>query len=200
MAATHGSARGSVANFVKFFDKAKKSGLCGLQSEQSWYMPREALEEYWTGERIATVLETLERLAKPPVDTIRASYRRVFSILVYIGRPVYITEFVNRDIDDTNLPFVEPTWPYQTNLGPVFGDTISRFCDEQWKFCPVEFHGNGVMHRRAMDSRQVLPFTNKEILRDDVQGRLYKVEVQGNLDQKERDRIVSSAAYNPLSG
>ncbi|KAJ4317349.1 hypothetical protein N0V84_007406 [Fusarium piperis] len=58
--------------------------------------------------------------------------------------------------DDSNLPFWEIPYAWKESLG--------KFWDEQWMFCPLEF-SKELIFKRKLHARQILPVTYRESLR-----------------------------------
>ncbi|KAM7195558.1 hypothetical protein V8F20_007454 [Naviculisporaceae sp. PSN 640] len=125
------------------------------------------LTNYWTSERITTVLglgyfPSLNELYLPKI---KRSHLQVFSILCYIGYPSAILDFiVDGLLSDKDLPLVPstgiPIHPGVTlaHLNHLF----SSFYRAQWKFAPVVFDDG--MHRGELSVNQILPIRGQKKL------------------------------------
>lgn len=131
--------------------------------EKSWYISPSDLEGFWDDEMINSVrYEKHPHISADP-STIRTNYLRLWSILVHIGRPEFITDFIRDQSDDHNLPLKPGGGPTVRTRCSAFSAALEDFRDKQWSFIPVEFR-KGNMCMRHLDDRHVLPIDSVETL------------------------------------
>ncbi|KAM7192986.1 Protein kinase-like domain containing protein [Rhypophila sp. PSN 637] len=167
---------------LKVIAKGKALGCNGL-SEDCHYIPRKVLYDYWSQDMVSSVISK----AGPRVGDgfVGRDYRIILSILVYINKSTLISEFIRRDLDDSNLPLQSSEWPYEIDdPSSNFDDTIWQFYDNQWSFCPLELSGDSVIHKRVLHRKHILPFTEKWLAKSSIgeDGVVYAVVVD-NINQ-----------------
>ena len=133
--------------------------------EKSCYISPSDLEGFWNDEMITSVLYEKHPHISADLSTIRTNYLRVWSILVHIGRPEFITDFIIKDqSDDHNLPLGPGDGPTVRTQGSAFSAALEEFRKKQWPFIPVEFRRGNTMFKRLLDDRHVLPIDYVERL------------------------------------
>ncbi|KAK4213566.1 kinase-like domain-containing protein [Rhypophila decipiens] len=161
--------------FLEFIAKSKAPGCNGL-SEDCHYIPRKALDDYWSKDMVTSVISKAG--PRVPDGFVARDYRTILSILVYINKLNHISEFVRRQLDDSNLPFHSPEWPYEINdPRNKFNDTIQQFYDNQWSFCPLDLSRDSVIHKRVLHPRHILPFAEKRRAKSTFSGNSMGYEV-----------------------
>lgn len=160
------------------------------------FVPEALIYEFFEDDkRIRKILQALR--VEPPglahQETIKLRYRKVFSILLHIGKGQFILNFVEYEhLDDRRLPFeTEP------NNFPKSADGLfDQFRKAQWMFHAAEFHHVRIDMRLGADS--ILPIIKKEKIKDanGVSADLHKVVLhsahhhlqasrEGNVSQEE---------------
>ncbi len=137
---------------------SKRRKVTNINGDTEWYISYAALREYWTSSAITTVLNGPLQPFSANEYTILASHLRVWSILVFIGRPEFINEFIRHSWSDTNLPMKLDGGPRPDAVhGTGFEEMRAEFCKKQWNFQPVEFFRSKTLDQRELDHRFVLP-------------------------------------------
>ena len=168
--AVPGSPIGSGRNidFEMFLEHGKNWGQNG-QGTAAWYISFHRLEDYWNHSALDQWLNNAQHRPIPANATnIVRSYLRVWSILVYIGRPDYIEDFMAEPWDDDNLPMKPDGGPSIGTKGTNFINMLAKFRENQWPFVPVRFETNRIMEKRHLDNRAVLPIEHVEYLTNPV--------------------------------
>lgn len=154
-------------SFEDFVSENQRTGIDGCGNE-AWYISHSALKQHWEESEIAKVLDSHQ----PPIAacsrTIAESYLRVWSILVFIGRPEFIDDFISANWDDVHLPMDPNGGPYRGVKTPAFTAVLEGFRQSQWPFFPVQFTKDRMMHKRKLDKRCVLPVVYDGTLTDHV--------------------------------
>ncbi|KAL8282842.1 hypothetical protein RB597_010200 [Gaeumannomyces tritici] len=134
--------------FREWVDKNKLQGTClgdPTQPVPRYFVPPEALEEYWTGDdnnKLSRLLVDALDL-NVPLDNVRERLLCTLSTLLYISDKscsrVRNIEHIHRDLEtgisDKSLP-VDRDGRLRTAF-PNDPDTADRFYHEQFLFCPV---------------------------------------------------------------
>ncbi|KAK1764904.1 kinase-like domain-containing protein [Phialemonium atrogriseum] len=154
-------------SFEDLVSENQRTGIDGCGNE-AWYISHSALKQHWEESEIAKVLD----LHQPPIAgcsrTIAESYLRVWSILVFIGRPEFTDDFISANWDDVHLPMDPNSGPYRRVPTPAFTAVLEGFRQSQWPFFPVQFTKDRRMHKRKLDKRCVLPVVYDGTLTDHV--------------------------------
>lgn len=152
-------------------------GLAELSDESGprKFVPRSALEDFWTVDKLLNVLCRASQEERIPADRaeIMARYLVVFSILVSISRPELIGHFMSRETDDAHLPISSPPtdWTY----------VPEEFHKAQWRFCPLTFDRRRYMAN--LNPYHILPISNKKLLDSEA--------------DEEGDVVVYEALWHP---
>ncbi|KAJ4256764.1 hypothetical protein NW762_008860 [Fusarium torreyae] len=125
------------------------------------FVPTTKLKKWWTEPRGRRIPRALDLQNGIDINVIIDYYLIIFSILVYIGKPLYIHDFVRHGYTDDRLPFVNPPRIFGEDPGML--DMLRLFRDAQWKFCPVRFSKG--MLRKVIDPRQILPIMESTVLK-----------------------------------
>ncbi|KAI5861106.1 hypothetical protein GGS23DRAFT_209034 [Durotheca rogersii] len=125
------------------------------------FISHRKLSEHWAWWRVQEVLHGFYDVTAD-IRTIRSSYLRVFSILVFTDRLKYIEHFTEHGVNDERLPLLQrpASWPESRKLDAVFGD----FLKHQWKFCPLQLSA-GALTGQRLDPRHILPIQARTVLR-----------------------------------
>lgn len=147
-------------------DYIERNGCYGRNgyNERAPFIPRVALNEFWSTERIENVLRSPPERIKASSNTIKSRYIVVFSILVFTSQPQHILAFLQGAIEDTQLPLA--TTPYvfsETSESRIFDD----FHKHQWKFCPLEFDTEYIQNRRRILPYHIVPIVDKSRISSD---------------------------------
>lgn len=138
---TGSSVHGSQAaeDFDQYIEDYIRHGQCygkNGYNETKPFVPRSALDEYWTNERIDHILWSRIDRIKTNNQLIKPQFLVTFSILVSLSRPEYITMFMQHEISDRLLPLSGiPRGISEAEEKEVF----EAFEKIQWKFCPFSF-------------------------------------------------------------
>ncbi|KAM0345566.1 hypothetical protein ACHAPU_006219 [Fusarium lateritium] len=146
--------------YLNFVDEHLFEGVNGY-GQQAWFIRPGILRQWWTqrdGRRIPRLLDSSTFIDE---TIIIDSYLTIFSILVYIGQPQYIQNFVRLGFRDAQLPLLDA----MNNLGgdPHTTEMLHNFREYQWKFCPV-YLSKGMV-KKKIDPRQILPIKESRSLR-----------------------------------
>lgn len=162
---------------------AKIKGLGGAQlDKRPSYVPDQKIIEYFTADRnIKKLLERLDpdNTLVPYQDTIVNEYRKVFCILLMIGRAQHIRTFIKHDnLNDGKLPFEGK--PPQFPLALDGQDFFQRFQEVQWQFCAMPFTYN--MDLVYNDAR-ILPIMTKDAIGSGGSSLIFKVVINQKYDK-----------------
>ncbi|KZL75824.1 protein kinase 4-like protein [Colletotrichum tofieldiae] len=124
------------------------------------FFPQRALHEFWTREKITSVLCYPEEWIQQNPDFILQHYIVVFSILVLMRRPDQIALFTDWGIDDFQLPLLAIPDVYS---GASEEGVLKEFMKLQWKFCPLLFGMNTCykLNKRKLSPYLILPVLGK---------------------------------------
>ncbi|CAM1507875.1 Fc.00g047230.m01.CDS01 [Cosmosporella sp. VM-42] len=178
-------------DFDNFVKRNSERGLDGNGDEALFIRPSD-LDRHWDDDTIDKVLNNPQQEIRAPPQAIAEYYLVIFSILVYIGMPEFIVDFVQNGWDDEKLPMID-RGPF--NDSPATSEMIDEFRKKQWQFCPVRFMNRRRWDRRNLDPRQILPIEHKECLTKQVTSGpktiVSKVKLhQGFRDLGEEDIVV----------
>lgn len=162
--------------FRIWLDTAKIKKLGGAQlDERPSYVPDQKIEYFTADRNIKKLLERLDpdNTLVPYQDTIVNEYRKVFCILLVIGRAQHIRTFIKHDnLNDGKLPFEGK--PPQFPLALECQDFFQRFQEVQWQFCAMPFTYN--MDLVYNDAR-ILPIMTKDAIGSGGSSLIFKVVI-----------------------
>ncbi len=149
-------------HFSKFVDQTEKNHIGqDIAENTSRYVPRSALEEYWTILRIANVLRASRPTIAADVYAIQQRYLQIFSILVHIHRVHYLDEFTSQSLDDPKLPLKQLPIEWPDDF--LHKELFETFAPHQWAFCPLEFESHQ-LDNRDLPSNLILPIDRFEMI------------------------------------
>ena len=152
-------------------------------AEGKYFIPNKALEDVLSAERIRTCIlySSIEEIRRADVlRVIENGGKRVFAILVLLGKEYLMANFVQNDhmLQGTNLDSklplrVEP-------LGTMLLDerVASEFYQRQWELLPPFFQED--RNHRILESETVLPFIEQEELAQGGFGDVFRVTLDSN--------------------
>ena len=139
------------------------------------FMPLPDLEAFLKAHnRTNRLLRALYPQREHPVTVanLEASYIRVFTILVLIGKGRYIGHFVKHlNLDDLHLPFLEK--PTHFPIDPNDSTFWTSFYERQFAFCAHHFRNN--QDYKKLEELCVLPIVKKEVLGSGGSAAIYKI-------------------------
>ncbi|KAK3379118.1 kinase-like domain-containing protein [Lasiosphaeria ovina] len=177
-------------------------------SESRYFVPPRGLEAVVTRDAIYRALKDcavsvahLDEVA----TVIARGARRTFSILLLVGGPSEISQFIAKD---SFLPFKwdEKLPLHAESLSAVLSDPImvKEFCEKQWEFLSPTI-GQTVLHRELHDDA-IFPFLDEVPLGDGSFGTVSEVLVHGDFHQfgqtpgeKESPLRLVKKEFKPLS-
>jgi serine/threonine protein kinase len=116
------------------------------------FVCKRALTEYWTRERIKAVLDR-DGNTEAHIETIETVCLVVFSILCYISCSDYFNHFTSHlRFNDSGLPVFAFNYP---STDPELRHALARFCEEQWRFIPLDFVPT--IHKKRLAADYILP-------------------------------------------
>lgn len=129
-----------------------------IDQKPSRYVTVDILKRYWKKTTVSNILNTgyYEPITISP-DAIIESFIRVWSTLVWIGRPECITWF-RRNARDDEYFFVNG-FTETVDADPRVQEMLQAFRNHWWRFWPVRFQ-SAKMHQRELDQQRVLPITS----------------------------------------
>jgi hypothetical protein len=145
-------------SFVVYLQSRWETGV-NIDREPLKYVTEDVLKGYWTVETVSNYLTTgpHNHIAQS-AEVIIESYIRVWSTLVFIGRPQFISWFRRKTRHDES--FYDYGFTESTEDDPVLQDTLKIFSEHWAMFWPVRFQSPpNSMHQTELDSRRVLPVT-----------------------------------------
>lgn len=183
----------TIQEFLDTIDRHSVRGVTfHLDSSQvRTFVPQSAIDDYFncTSEsghmRVKRLVAkaTEYSATKPTAKAVAQRCRRVFTILVIIGRSKYIGSFVgNNRLWDARLPFR----PDDRKLFPKLNggrDFFDEFYKEQWRFC-VEAMRNS-LDPVTLDDESILPITAMERLdkHQGVSAEVRKITIHPEYDE-----------------
>ena len=165
------------AECIEAFQKyIKAKQVCGSNSSSSEakFIQFYALQDYFDANRMGKIFKLL---SQPNLgnEICRKNYLRVFSILVFIGKAEYITQFIRYpDLDDRHLPFLSPTHP--PHNWPPIKEFYPAFYSAQWQFCPQKFARENLWNV-CFEEDHILPIVEKIQMRKGRSAVIYKIKV-----------------------
>ena len=168
------------AECIEAFQKyIKTKQVCGSNSSSSEakFIQFYALHDYFDANRTG---EVFKLLSQPNLgnEIRRKNYLRVFSILVFIGKAEYITQFIRYPgLDDRHLPFLSPTHP--PHNWPPIEEFYPAFYSAQWQFCPQKFARENLWNV-CFEEDHILPIVEKIQMRKGRNAVIYKIKVLEN--------------------
>jgi len=127
-------------DFSAFVDdqRHRNVGLCSSGNE-SGFVPRSALDEYWTMDKISRVLNAVLPDTDHDAEAIRSHYLQTFSTLVYAGASsvrAMFGELLMRAPNDSMMPVPHDRKP---GCSPELNAIVERIAEVQWVFFPLCF-------------------------------------------------------------
>lgn len=169
------------AECIEAFHKyIKAKQVCGSNSSSSEakFIQFYALQDYFDANRMGKIFKLL---SQPNLgnEIRQKNYLRVFSILVFIGKAEYITQFIRYpSLDDGHLPFLSPTHPPH-NWPPPIEEFYPEFYSAQWQFCPQKFVRENLWNV-CFEEDHILPIVEKMQMRKGRNAVIYKIKVLEN--------------------
>ncbi|KAJ0295885.1 hypothetical protein COL516b_012131 [Colletotrichum fioriniae] len=160
-----------IAEFKQYVDEYVQQHNCyGMRGYDAYedkhvaFVPRCALETYWTKENMRRVLYSREDWIKDTISTIQPQYLIVFSILVYMSQPQHISLFTGEFIKDTSLPLADNPHAYSEKEDSEEKRVFEEFQKEQWRFYPFLFKTDGgpKPRKRHLPPLQIIPIMAKD--------------------------------------
>ncbi|KAF4990347.1 hypothetical protein FGRMN_8482 [Fusarium graminum] len=153
--------------YLNFVDDHLSEGINGYE-QKAWFIRPGVLRQWWTQRGSRRIPRLLDYRTYIGETVIIESYLIIFSILVYIGQPQYIDDFVRLGLRDVQLPLPND----MNNLGgdPHTTNMLDSFRKYQWKFCPVYFTKG--MVKKKIDPRQILPIKKSRNLRSPMDSNM----------------------------
>ncbi|KAH8178181.1 protein kinase domain-containing protein [Sarocladium implicatum] len=119
----------------------KTHGVHAINEENPCYVTLEDLQRYWTKENMTQAFRNCRDHDNAPLEwheTIRHSFIRLFSLLVWIGHLETIHEsFMHHKLDDASFPLHE--FPKKWERTDFREDLFRKIYKEQWQFFPLIF-------------------------------------------------------------
>ncbi|KAK7995607.1 serine/threonine protein kinase [Apiospora arundinis] len=151
--------------FVEYVNTVQKTGI-DIDNKQSYYVKYEDLANYWNEDDRLQFVVDFSHTAPIAADQcrIRQSFLRIWSCLVYIGHPDFITWFITQDIADDHISVVYDLILSRASQDIAAREVVRTFYEEHWKFWPVLFEKDRRLYKRSLDPRCVLPITFEDRL------------------------------------
>lgn len=145
------------SDFSKYLEASWKTGV-DIDQRPLKYVTEDILSRYWTVKAVAQILNTGYHMPIAiSADTIITQHLRVWSTLVFIGRPEFITWFHKKARNDEY--FYASGLTEAAEQDSLLQMMLKAFKQEMHKFWPVRFR-SPVMHKRELDSGRVLPIVS----------------------------------------
>lgn len=196
---------GPIKEFRAYIERYIRRHSCFGENEYRQnvkFVSRRALTEYWTRERVLSVLCVKDRWITANCETIIRSYIIVFSILVMNRRAEDITLFIQADVQDTKLPLELVPSPFSDSPETIL---FEEFMEAQWTFCPLTFgHGSETFPKmRKISPFQILPVVEKAKLKPQAEETInesitYKVKLHQHC--ADFSEYVSVYIFKPSAG
>jgi len=152
-------------NFVEYITSVQRTGI-DIDNNPSVYVSIDSLARYWEDDgRLQDVIDSSQ--ANPIAADqcrIRQSYLRIWSCLVYIGHPEFITWFIKHIIEDDHMYSVHNLITLLAKGDVAAQEIIRGFHQHHWKFWPVLFEKDNGMFKRTLDPKCVLPIAFEDRL------------------------------------
>lgn len=134
-------------SFQQWIKCVQRDGIDGRLEVQK-YVPAKQLKIYWSEESLRQIMESIVPNGPVQFARITGRYLKVFSTLVFIGKPEHIGLFLKQGIGDNMLPL--------DRLPTSWHGDLDRFLVEQWQFCPWDFTIQE-SDMRELYTQQILP-------------------------------------------
>jgi hypothetical protein len=155
--------------------KAKQIYGSNSSSSEAKFIQFYALQDYFDANRMGKIFKQLSQ-PNQGNEIRQKNYLRVFSILVFIGKAEYITQFIRYPgLDDRHLPFLSPTHPPH-NWPPPIEEFYPAFYSAQWQFCPQKFVRENLWNV-CFEEDHILPIVEKMQMRKGRSAVIYKIKV-----------------------
>lgn len=151
------------ADFSNFLEH-RNGGLTGYNAESETpisFIDQESVRNYWE-ERAWDDRELQDHVDVPTEETM-VNFWVTFSILVSMGVPNRIHEFIQHDITDDKLPLRDD---FTLDSSRSAKSMLDEFREAQWRFCPLRFDTRKYMYSKKIHSKQILPIKDREVLRE----------------------------------
>ncbi|KAI1386685.1 uncharacterized protein F4822DRAFT_323975 [Hypoxylon trugodes] len=142
------------ADFSRFVDEQRGKYIEDFSENNLSFVPLPVLRKYWTRAQISKVLNASQPPLSFNIDSIRESYLRTFSTLVYCERVENLESFTQYNLNDDKLPLERR--PEQWPRAAYYDSLFSRIFEDQWLFFPLIFSPAN-LEDRCLDEHQVLP-------------------------------------------
>lgn len=169
-------AEAPIQDFYNFIE----TSLEGVEKNRR-FLPSNNLEDYFTNNACFNLRNILSVVYneddQAPVgakEIIDNGVTVIFGILLFIGKPRYIREFIRKSFDDNKLAFESLTALEQFPRSAQDAQFYEHFCTSQWRFCPARMKNS---FNRVLDERYILPLRSKERLERGSSGIIYKIEL-----------------------
>ncbi|CVK84426.1 uncharacterized protein FPRN_01950 [Fusarium proliferatum] len=166
---------GPQRKFCTYVESKLVNGVNG-HGETVAYVPRSALENYWSQANVNDILDSYERPIQENSTYITKNLRHIFSTLVYTGHTQQVSWFCRhvRSSNDHHFPFSAQDLPQNCTWS-------KDFLEHQWKFCPLSFTPDTVF-KRTLHSKHIMPVAFEECLTDSAgpsgAATLWRVHIQ----------------------
>ncbi|KAK3372081.1 kinase-like domain-containing protein [Podospora didyma] len=138
------------------------------------FVCREALDEYWSGIKIANVLRRDKTDVTLSAKEIKTDYLIVFSILCYLSLSHLIQHFVDGEHGDGRLP-VRDLQAFPRHKDPKLAGSWKAFWNQQWMFVP--FKMDKYHHRKELSYETILPICEREVLSEREEGEVWRARI-----------------------
>jgi hypothetical protein len=176
----------SAIKFASYINRNLEVGYA-TDGREANYVPPSKLREYWTRARIEQVLR--EHGLVLNAQAIRSDYLRIFSILVYIGAVVCLTDvFTEHERTDSKFPEERCPW---SAAPPAYASLWPAFDEHQWKFFPLELRQRGLLGT-VVAKKRILPWKRTILRQRTTTSTVYKIEIHPSCNQLLEDPQVRS--------
>ena len=176
---------------------------CGTSSQANFkFVPNPTLEAIMSYETILQALRTINNLEPYQLtahaELIQKDARKIFAILLLIGREVSILEFLRNELRDVRLPLRS-----KPDLESTFSDVAGQrlFLDQQWWFLAPEFFQKYNVIWRNFPVEMVMPFTKEEALGDGyskgTSGQISKIRIHPLHQDFVKEKRSSRVSWPP---
>lgn len=144
--------------FQQYSSSEQVLGL-GALGQHTPYVPLTGIQKYWKRPHALKALEIVAKMCHQKTEIILQDYIRILSILLYIGHPQLLAQFVSAGQADINLPYKCADSVPLSHDGYGKNKRRSRaddFFDQQWLFSPVTF-SEQVLSGSKLGPWEVLP-------------------------------------------
>ncbi|KAI1267594.1 hypothetical protein F5Y18DRAFT_415728 [Xylariaceae sp. FL1019] len=145
-------------DFGKWCDFEKKHHIGRtLSGVEEQYVPLPSLRDYWTQQRIHTILQSFDPPLIHDIKTIQTFYIRIFSTLVYASKTQkFLRSILESGLDDSHWPMTHDQFP---NSRLLRSHESKGILDSQWLFCPF-FLTRAKLSGALISDKHILPFTS----------------------------------------